>query len=218
MQPSLVIVDICGTLFSSNTTFDFLDYYIQKKSYRLFRKFSRRFIWKAFNKCCMAIFGKDVTRIIAVKYLKGHSRVVLEKAVDDFYTNRLKPLEHSEVTNLVKHLKQEGNTIMLVSATLEFIAARIAKELNIGTYYATGLMYDNERCLGTIDRDLLGGKLDYLHSIGIIPPFAVTITDDLSDMPLLSASDLGVVVSKERLIPVWKRRLSNHPNYQVIHV
>ena len=37
----LVIFDICGTLFFSNTSFDFLDLIVQAKSYSLFRKVSK---------------------------------------------------------------------------------------------------------------------------------------------------------------------------------
>lgn len=33
----MVIVDICGTLYDSNTTFDFLDYYVRTRGYRQFR-------------------------------------------------------------------------------------------------------------------------------------------------------------------------------------
>jgi hypothetical protein len=45
----LVIFDICGTLFFSNTSFDFLDLIVQAKSYSLFRKVSKTIFARIIN-------------------------------------------------------------------------------------------------------------------------------------------------------------------------
>ena len=66
----LVIFDICGTLFFSNTSFDFLDLIVQAKSYSLFRKVSKTIFARIINKVSVLLLKKDLIRSIAVLYIK----------------------------------------------------------------------------------------------------------------------------------------------------
>jgi len=213
-----VLVDICGTLYNSNTTFDFLDQYLSKSSYKAFRKITKNLFWRAFNKAIIYSVGLDLTRILAVRFLKGHSRSRLQQAMDEFYTNYLSTRENRQVIQLVQRFKNEGHPVIIVSATLDFIASKIAGEMGIVTYYATALAYKREICLGVIKNDLLNRKLPFLMSLGITPPYAAVITDNVSDCQLLNASDLAFVISSKDMKALWEKRLINHKNVHYFFV
>ena len=85
----LVIFDICGTLFFSNTSFDFLDLIVQAKSYSLFRKVSKTIFARIINKVSVLLLKKDLIRSIAVLYIKGMSKAELQEKADIFYNQYL---------------------------------------------------------------------------------------------------------------------------------
>lgn len=215
---SIVLVDICGTLYHSNTTFDFLDFFLKKKSFHMFRRVTKLLVWKLFNKFILAFLGKDLTRSIAIRFLKGYSKEALTAAMDAFFIHRLSKLENKETLRILEEFKKEGKTVILVSATMDFIASRVAQAVNISQYYSTTLNYKNGHCLGTICHDLLRRKSKLLKMNGLNPPYAATITDDFSDLPLLLSSDLAIVVTKKYKANKWEKRLSNHSHYHLIQV
>ena len=48
---NLYLFDICGTIYRSNTTFDFLEFYLKEnKRFRLYRAIYKSFFWKVINR------------------------------------------------------------------------------------------------------------------------------------------------------------------------
>lgn len=219
MKAKIAIIDICGTLFDSNTTFDFLDYYIPTKKYRIFRRISKLFIWRIFNKALREIFAIDITRIIALKSLQGYSKSQLIVAAEQFYNNVLVYKLIQPVREVVESLRLEGYDLILVSATLDCIAIVIAKKWNIESFYSSRLSYDKSLiCRGVLRDDLLGAKTEHLRRFNIYPPFGVTLTDDFSDIKLLKSSEKCFVVSDKCKADVWIKYLKKKGvhNYQLI--
>lgn len=220
MVQNIVIVDICGTLYNSNTTFDFLDFYVKKKTYRVFRAISKNILWKIFNKICLVLLKVDVTRKIAVGFLRGQSKETLMQEVDVFYTQKLSYLEQKEVLELVRQYKSDGKRVILVSATLDFIAKKVSEKIDIPEVYSTELNYKGSVCQGTIQQDLLSNKLAFLKSKGFNTPFDVTITDNFSDSKLLTATKYAIIISKVKDKARWEKviRISNPENNRIITV
>ena len=218
MKLKIAIIDICGTLFESNTTFDFLDYFIRSWKFRLFRKISKSIIWRVFNKICRRLGGWDLTRIIALRFLKGYSRQQLTVAAEDFYNTYLVHKIQQPVYVVVEELRRTGYKLCLVSATLDCIAEVVARKWRIESYYSSSLRYDNSFCEGCLRTDYLGKKIEYLRRIGIYPPFDVTLTDDFSDMGLLRNSHKCIVVSKRSKTESWIENLKRAgiDNYELI--
>jgi phosphoserine phosphatase len=216
----ITIIDICGTLYDSNTTFDFLDFTIRTTSYLRFRRFSKSIPWRAFNRLIHKFLKIDLTRAIAVSYLKGTNLKDLESKMELFYNERLVKLKHFEVWERVKKLKENGEQLILVSATLDFIAQKISTEIGIQTVYSTKLKFNNLVCEGVIDRDLLGSKKQYLELCNILPPYKSIITDNFSDLEIIKVSNHNVIVTKELNINKWRNLLSknNIKNYEIIAV
>jgi len=205
MKEKMVIIDICGTLYDSNTTFDFLDFCIKSRSYLFFRRLSKTLMWRAFNKACMSLMRSDVTRALAVGHLRGLSEETLKHEADTFYNDVLVHLERKKVLQKVRDYLSEGCRVVLVSATLDFIAKTIAEKIGIQEVYATELNYEEGICMGSIRTDLLSGKYEYLMSMGFKTPFDVTITDDFSDWKLLKESVESMVVSRHEQVARWQQ-------------
>jgi len=201
---NIVLVDICGTLYNSNTTFDFLDFYVKNKSYLFFRKCSRLFVWKVLNKFSLVTFKFDLTRAIAIKYLRNKTKEDLSSAADLFYEKVLINLKYTEVTSLLDKLKSDGMRLVLVSATIDFIAKKVSQEMGISEIYSTELVYQNDVCMGKIQCDLLANKLKYLKLENILPPYNLTITDNFSDIDLLKNSSNQIIISKNINIKRWQ--------------
>lgn len=209
-QPAIVLLDICGTLYDSNTTFDFLDFHFKSRDYRLFRRLTRFLIWRAFNKILFHTIGLDLTRMMAVRFLKGFTIKQLEDAVDAFYTDWLALRLFEAVHSLVDGYKQEGKKIVIVSATLDVIARKVAKSLGISEWYSTSLGVKNGRCTGKIQIDLLSRKLSFLTRQQVFPPYDATITDNFSDLDLIYQSNLAVIVTDQAHQAKWQQLLKRH--------
>lgn len=208
----IYIFDICGTLFQSNTTFDFLNFFLSDdKGYQRFKKIYKTLIWRILNKIIKRIFYCDLTRILAVKYLKGYHKDELLKAANNFYENLLSTKKNTIIHNeLNEKLNDKTSTVILASATLDFIAETIAQKLNCPTFYSTSLIYDNKGyCKGSIKDDLLGRKLKKLSG-KYQRPFEEVYTDDISDISLLINSQKQYIISYPKTIYRWKKIIKRH--------
>lgn len=211
----IILIDICGTIFDSNTTFDFLDTMLRVSSYRRYRRFSKSFLWRAFNKICFIVFKVDWTRKIAVSYLKGYSENDLLQMSEQFYNDFLLKKQKMETIKLIKELQEsKDNRLILVSATLDCIASVVAKKLKIVDVLSTSLRYEKSCCLGKIREDLLGRKLQILKKHHIMPLYDVMITNDYSDIDVIFQSRKSYVVV-ENNIKRWQYLLNkgSYVNY-----
>lgn len=218
MENRTVLIDICGTLFDSNTTLDFLDFLLCSRSYRLLRRMARSLPWRAFNRCCRRLTGRDPTREMLLRHLRGRTRQELATAAEAFYETCLAARIRPRLQEIVAEVKAAGYEPCLASATLDCIARTVARRWRIGRCCSSELDYDGDRCTGRLRRDLLGRKLEYLKEAGILPPFAMTVTDDRSDMPLLRLSERVLVVTRRKRAARWRRALRKNriTRYQIL--
>ena len=200
-----VIVDICGTLYKSNTTFDFLDRIsYENKKYKFWRKVSRCFFLRKLNSLLFVLLQKDFKRIYFLTYLKGYSKDLLLLYAQDFFCNYLKQRENKEVIDYL--LSTPNWSLVLASATIDPIASIIAKSLNISNYISSDMEYDNYGvCTGKLKKDLLGKKKDALLEKGFGETYEATISDDYWDLPLFKSSKFTIVVSSKKRISFWQQ-------------
>lgn len=201
----IVLIDICGTLYDSNTTFDFIRWSFPGKR-KMKRWLSGTLFAKGINKLFLLVLGLDVLRVWWVRELKGFQKSELDHMSASFYAESLIPRRIDEVHEQVERYRRLGYRLVLVSATLDFIAATIAEELAIVEVHSTLLDYKGDVCLGSIRRDLLGKK------DGIAGPLlkgydeVILITDNKSDDVLLEMSSGGYIVSGPKNLPFWKSK------------
>ncbi len=207
---NIALFDVCDTLYYSNTTFDFIYFYIKNyrpenlpKFKRLLNKNSLGF-W--FNIALAKFLGNDVIRNRAVKMLKGVSKQELYKAGKEFTEVLTSQKKIEETHRLMEAYQGNGYQIVLCSASIDPVVHNIADELDAG-YYCTMLGYDNKDiCTGIIVRDLTGKKYDALqHDMGMAGIGEIAaVSDNSSDRPLLAmAQKKHIVVYQEADKDIW---------------
>ena len=201
----IYIFDICGTLYKSNTTFDFLNWLFEKNwKFRFFKRIYTSIIWKLFNKILRVYFHLDLTRILALSFLKGYSKDVLSNYADNFVNTFLSSRKNIEVIQSLEALKIQGKNIVIMSATIDVVAQAIAKSLKIDCYKSSLLKYDDSICQGKLIQDLLGNKTAYLDKQTQI---AAVYTDDLSDANLLELAKEKNIIIYSRTAKKWSNLL-----------
>ncbi|GAA3948337.1 HAD-IB family phosphatase [Chitinophaga oryziterrae] len=208
----LAVIDICGTLFDSNTTFDFIKWYLHRQNKNRDRLFSlmRMLPVKALNKCSIQFLKLDVVRIILIRLLNGLDKVFLKEEAKAFYQEFLLSRKRSEILSIVETLREQGYDLILVSATLDFIAEEIAEKLNIRQFFSTTLYYKDGICSGKIKEDLLGRKEIILTSIMKQYKEVLTITDNKSDLSLINQSSHSYIISLRKDVHYWEQRLKEN--------
>lgn len=215
-----VLVDICGTLFDSNTTFDFLDYSIVNRNYILYRRITKTFVWRLLNKTLLVTLGYDLSRTVAIRFLKGKNKMELDQLMETFYTEKLSTIKHQAVWDKIDDLKSNGNELILVSATLDFIATKIALKNGFKKVLSSKLSFENGICNGVISSDLLGRKIEFLEKEKICSPYNIVITDNFSDLNLIKASREAIIVCTNKKHRHWISVLqkNDYHNYEFILV
>ncbi len=199
------IFDICGTLYKSNTTFDFLNWLFKKNwKFRFFKRIYTSIIWKLINKVLRIYFHLDLTRILALRFLKGYNKDILSKYADDFVNTFLSSRKNIEVIQSLEALKSQGKNIVIMSATIDVVAQAIAKSLKIDSYKSSLLKYDGSICQGKLIQDLLGNKTAYLDEQTQI---AAVYTDDLSDANILELAKEKNIIIYRRTAKKWSKLL-----------
>ena len=110
-----ILVDICWTLFYSNTTYDFL-----------------RIRGNKLNSLLYKLFGYDLVRSRAIRKFNTLGREEQKERAERFYSDYLEPRKIAPVWQRI-----EGKKIVLVSQTMEIIAQVVTKHTGAQQYYAT---------------------------------------------------------------------------------
>lgn len=148
----LLLVDLCGTLYDSNTTYDFLhDYLAKDPAYQRFESKYRKIAYRLANR----VLPGDFRRTRAVSYLKGHSRPALLAAAREFLAST-SPI--AVVRRRVAELSTNHDRTVLVSSSLDFIVEAARDILGFDEFRAARLRYSGDTCEGEFEDDLLGVK------------------------------------------------------------
>lgn len=201
-----ILVDICWTLFYSNTTIDFLDFIIKDKNYIRLRKFFSSYFGKVINLFIYKLLHYDYQRTHALKYLKGYHRKELLILAEQFYNDYLLPRRIDTIWTLL-HKKE----IILVSGTIDIIAETIASHLGAKVYYASQLYFQDNVCTGKYSDFLLtkSNVLQHYKHLDII-------TDNLTDIELIRQSHSATIIiynNQKR----WNTLLKNITNITFIY-
>lgn len=207
MISPLYVFDICGTIFKSNTTFDFLTFWLTPRSryYSFFDKLRKTFIWKVINKITRTYLHVDITRIIALRFLKGYSRLQLSEGADMFYESYLMKHLNDNVVDTIKVLRINPScNVLIASATIDVVAEVIARKMQINTWYSSELCYVDGICQGKLSKDLLGKKNVFIQEIQNQTIDSV-YTDDFTDIPLQKEARQKNIVVYTKTDKKWKK-------------
>lgn len=209
-KKQLFITDVCDTLYYSNTTFDFLRFFVKKEKRGHFwlvliesKKSPINWLAYLFTK----LFKRDYYRIWAVKLLKNTSKFKIDALAIEFVNEYLQEKKISECFELIENAQKEGREIALASSSLTPIIAIIAQQFDC-QYYGSNLLFDqNDVCLGKLENDVTGQKLSFFNKINRQDYSKITVmTDNFSDYSLAEwADEKIIVVYSEKNKAFWKK-------------
>lgn len=206
-QQQLYIFDLCGTLYQSNTTFDFLDFYFldKSRSYRFNRKIFKTIPWRLFNRVLMKLLDLDLTRYICIRQLRKYNKEQLSQMADHFVTAFLNTRKFQVTQHLLREAQAGHREVMIMSASLDFIVAAVAKELQVTRFYSSELEYEGDICTGKLRNDLLGKKSAFCRNSHIPLEEAIIVTDNLSDQDLVSLASEAYIVCASKHVKFWEK-------------
>lgn len=164
-----IVVDICWTLYNSNTTYDFLDQVIHKKAYKRLRNFFSNQYVHYINLVLLKIFHVDIQRWLAMRFLSAIRPEEIKQMARDFVTNYLEKRKITESWNIIS-----GRKIIIASGTITSIAQAVAEELGALAVYS-GDIYKRELIKNYSEYDI--------------------ITDNISDLPLIKKANKAYIVT-----------------------
>jgi len=196
--------DVCGTIYKSNTTFDFLKYYFQdNEKYTIFSRLINTLPVILINKAFTFLFKKDLVRLFATYFLKGERLPKVEAAAKDFVTRHLKGSFIMPTVTLLKKYKYKGYWILLISGSYDFVVKYVAEEVDADDYFASVLSEKNGIMKGTYEEDLLNNKKKFIFSKYKDVQELVFVTDNKGDLNLIKLADTAYIVAPQKKIGFW---------------
>lgn len=207
MISPILVIDICGTLYQSNTTFDFIKFHFgTSKRYKIVDYFRNKRLFNILNHLWFRMTGVDIMRRELIKILKGHSHEELIQRAEVFYQKYLLNKRNLKCFELINYYRANNARLILVSATLDFIALKVSEKECIPDYIATTLSYTNGVCDGKIKNDLLRGKVDMAVKETQNNNFDV-LTDNYTDCDIINISSHAYLVQYANKKNKWYKYL-----------
>lgn len=200
-----LVVDLCGTLITENTTHAFL----RGLSLRGTARFCSALGLSPAISWWDGVTGRSSGRGLQVFGLKGLSRTLLYEEGSKYVRSRLQTHANSKVLEAVREAQRRSVFVYLATATLDPIADAVVKELSLTDMVCSRLDYDRDGiCSGRLAVDLLGQKWHALsHLIPSHDRELVVYTDNPDDTDLMEqASHVYYIGNKEavRTLPLAK--------------
>lgn len=208
---TVLFIDICGTIFNSNTTFDFMKYWFSETSwYKRIQLVRKLRILGFLNAKIHKWFDIDLIRRYAISKLRGYTNQQLSEMTAKFYDEFLSLVINDKVIGFIEKKRQEGAKLIIVSATLDCISKEVATRLNIETQYSSELDYKNGVCQGKLKNDLLASKLSMLRLLEVDLDNYEVVTDNYSDSDIISKAKRAYLIQYNDKPNKWFRYLDEN--------
>jgi phosphoserine phosphatase len=177
----IAVFDVCGTITKTNNTSDFIGFILRRDGAFACLPFVLLRIG------CLLCRIPGLRRLVSaprlrerqIALLRGRSAAHLRES-GNLYAEALfaQGLVNGRILDAMRREKEQGRTIVLVSAAIDPPIAAIASRLGIRDFISSELETVDGRCTGRLERDLLGRKQTVLEKI--------VATADLSDSSVYS--------------------------------
>jgi phosphoserine phosphatase len=210
-ESKYVFCDVCDTVYRSNTTFDFLNFFLAQHSSKkllalsiLTGKWSPALYF-------LLILGKvlkvDLVKIFSLKLLNGYTRKCVEESAVDFVRSFLNGRVNKEVVDLLRR-KSSSERIIFISSSIDPVVRAVSEEFGF-PFYASTLSTSNGILNGALSVELAGTKHKVVSNIlgDIVKASLITvITDNRSDFDLVSmAGERYIVISNDAQKKFWRK-------------
>ena len=205
LEIKVAVFDVCGTLYRSNTTHDFIDFYLRSRSllksivFRVFRCGMFIPAWAAVSRT----LRMDVFRLLAVGMLRGSPVECVKQESARFVRSVLPRRQKPAVIALMQQLKMQGYTVVLISASLSIVVEEVASSLGIDTFFACDLESENGLYSGRYAHDIIGEKHRVVdeHFPGCTD--LLVVTDNYEDAELVRRASRSWIVCEARKQGRW---------------
>lgn len=205
----IAVFDICETLYFSNTTHDFIRYFARNRP-GLVRKGLFHLLNHRLSPLRYVLIGgsvatgSDYFKRANVALLRGSSEAKVRWFADRFVREYLATRRVEQAQALIKEYVEKGTRVILCSSSIEPVVRAVGNELGIHDLVSTTLEKTDDRYTGRILNDPTGRKLAALRDLSDAE-IVCAVSDNLSDLDLLSASKRGIaVVHNARKRRFWK--------------
>lgn len=209
----IVLFDICGTLYKSNTTYDFLKFYFRRKN-RLKGFLLAVVLARPFNAIWLVIhylFPSWDIRAFLISFIKGQPVSEVEPVARLFVIEFLRQRERSVMTRLKEYKEGGADKIVLCSSSIEPVVQAIASDLKVDVYGCSRLEVESGVYTGKLVFDLQGKKHEWVDRSFNLADFSevVCFSDNLEDLPLLARADKRFIIAKEKRKQYWKKHIKD---------
>lgn len=195
------IVDVCDTLYYSNTTFDFLERIASKKLETQLLALRRVRSLMLLNSVLFKLFKVDIYRRLCIyKLLSGKKSSEIKSESELFYEKVLCAKKIIETHAIIKKLSEDFQFI-LCSASIDPVVEVIADKMGCEQFFSTRLIAKDGIYTGQIFVDLLGRKGKHLKEADV--SYNLVITDNKSDIDLIETCGKAIIISEEKNINFW---------------
>ena len=194
----IAIYDFCDTLVDFQTADCFVFYVLEHLGMRAWYNNLTQIdlLKKCINK------SRLINKKIVLYQLKGIKVATLERLAEDYYNNIIKNHLQIPVVKQLEEYKTKGFKIYIVSAGYSIYLKHFAREYLVDELIANDFKYRNERFTGKMAlQDCYGKeKCRRLEKEinGLNIEESVSISDCISDLPILKWADTGIVISKKQ--------------------
>lgn len=165
-----IIYDFDKTIYSKETSIQFMLYYISKKPFKIF-KLTKNLIKILFN-----LKNLENTKNIFFSIFKDDDNI--DKLIEDFWKTQKKNI-YEYFFDEISFNKKQAEVLILISASPDFLLEKIYKILGFDILIAT--KYDNFKMVSKNCKQV--EKLKRLKEVGEFDVLAF-YSDSISDMPL----------------------------------
>jgi len=143
------------------------------------------------------------------RFLKGKSILVLEGLAQEFWEKNFPKLIRGSVVERLLKAKKEKATILILSASPEFLVKPLAKKLHVDLFKGTQYEVDDKNIIRKIHIFVHGEKkVEYVSALQkeLMLESVSAYSDCISDLPLLQIARVPVCVSpKKKLAALCKK-------------
>ncbi len=199
--PRILAVDVCGTLYDTNTTAGLVMLHHARRGHRwrhaALTAISRRGVLRAGLVAVAKLTRFDVHRALVLISLRNETLTSLQASAKGYVTDHLPATAIAAAHTRMARMRAAGWQPVLVSNALSPVIGEIARQLDL-PFIASDPAQRAGRLTGRLSRDLTGQKRKaveaYLNRPLDAVAFAV-ITDNRSDRDLVAAANPAILVA-----------------------
>lgn len=178
----IVVFDVCGTLYASNTTIEFVIFHLIKNGKYLKAIFFRILYYKILSFIAYRLFKYNL-RFNCIAALSSFTKSNIDVSAVAFFDEVLENKKNSKLLCLLKKYRDSDSySIFLASASIDPIVSEIAKRFGVG-WVSSQLNYDYQNiCVGSLLSDVTGDKshvLNLKYGLSVIDGF---YSDNIEDL------------------------------------